>query len=1106
MDVEHGRCMSQEDKQVLDLWESSIRLHEGHYELPIPWRNPGAIIPNYYSVAKYRLDSLKKSLVKKELFNRYDAEVEKMLTSGYAEKVPQAEIKRQTGRIWYLPHHGVTSDKKPGKLRIVFDCAAKFEGESLNKCFQGPDLNNKLLTVLLNFRLHPVGIMGDIEAMYNQVKIPIKDRDALRFIWFKDDEIIHYRMTSHLLGGVWCASVATYALRYTTKDDTSHSEDIKKIVHDNFYVDDCLKSVDTKEEASFVIKETKTLLNQGGFNLTKFVVNDQDVLMEIPEKDQAKEVKVLNPSFTSKALGIHWNISLDEFHFQMKEYDDNQVTRRKMLSFVSSIFDPLGLLGPVLITGKMLFQEATRLRLPWDQEVPENIKIKWYLWLKELLNLAEIKVPRCVKTEDFSETNAVAELHHFSDASQNAYGCCSYLRFINQQGQIATSLLMSRSRVAPMKQLTIPRLELQAAVLSAKTENILRRELELGLGNSYFWTDSEIVLKYIHNETKRFQVFVGNRISLIHQFSRSTDWHYIRSNDNPADLISRGVTIKSLNHKRWIDGPEFLQMFKSEWTMNDTHYILSEDDPDVKKNTKNKSTRIKGSSLLTTKSNTITQEDKEDDSIQKLITHYSSWYRLKTAVALMKKFCSTLLNRQKNLNEDKPLSVSDIKDAEKIIIRYIQGTYYEKEKDELVKGRQIIRSSPMKKLNPVLDADGILRAGGRLRQANMGEDAKQPYIIPGQSHIAKLIIQDIHSAAHLGTEWVLSIIRRKYWITRARRYIRQVGKNCITCRKLYSKPACQKMADLPPERTQFGKPPFSYVGLDCFGPLYVKLNRAQIKRYGCIFTCLNTRAVHIEKLDDLSTDSFINGLRRFISRRGRPVKIWCDNGTNFKGAESELKRATRQLSQDDINSYCTKQEIIWKFNPPSASHMGGLWERMIRTIRKILCNLVGSTRVSDEILETFFCETESIINGRPITKMSSDIRDAAPLTPNHLLLLREGTQILPGKFGKTDLYQRRWRQCQYLAEQFWRKWVREYLPQLQQRNKWFYERRNIKIGDLVLILDESTPRNLWPMGLVVDINMGRDNLVRSVKIKTNSATLVRPITKVILLEGADENF
>ena len=245
------------------------------------------------------------------------------------------------------------------------------------------------------------------------------------------------------------------------------------------------------------------------------------------------------------------------------------------------------------------------------------------------------------------------------------------------------------------------------------------------------------------------------------------------------------------------------------------------------------------------------------------------------------------------------------------------------------------------------------------------------------------------------------------------------------------------------------------------------MNRAQIKRYGCIFTCLNTRAVHIETLDDLSTDSFMNG-------------------TNFKGAESELKRATRQLSQEDINSYCTKQEIIWKFNPPSASHMGGLWERMIRTIRKILCNLVGSTRLSDETLETFFWETESIINGRPITKMSSDISDAAPLTPNHLLLLREGTQIPAGKCGKADMYQRRWRQSQYLAEQFWRKWVREYLPQLQQRNKWFYEKRNIKIGDLVLILDKSTHRSLWPMGLVVDINMGRDNLVRSVKVKAKS--------------------
>ena len=224
------------------------------------------------------------------------------------------------------------TSKKPDKLRVVFDCSAKFRGESLNeKCLQGPDLNNNLLSVLLNFRVHPYGIIADIEAMHNQVKIPNKDKDALRFLWIKDDEVVHYRMTSHLFGGVWCASSATYALRYTTKDDQFHDETIKNIVRRNFYVDDCLKSTQMEEEARHVIKETKTLLSQGGFNLTKFVVNDQKLLEEIPESDRAKEVKVLNPNTGSKALGIHWNVLSDEFYFEMTQPNEAKVTRRRIL-------------------------------------------------------------------------------------------------------------------------------------------------------------------------------------------------------------------------------------------------------------------------------------------------------------------------------------------------------------------------------------------------------------------------------------------------------------------------------------------------------------------------------------------------------------------------------------------------------------------------------------------------------------------------------------------------------------------------------------------------------------------------------------------------------
>lgn len=321
---------------------------------------------------------------------------------------------------------------------------------------------------------------------------------------------------------------------------------------------------------------------------------------------------------------------------------------------------------------------------------------------------------------------------------------------------------------------------------------------------------------------------------------------------------------------------------------------------------------------------------------------------------------------------------------------------------------------------------------------------------------------------------------------------------------MFSSTSFQKMADLPLERVDAYKPPFSSTGVDCFGPFLVKQGRAEVKRYGCIFTCLATRAVHLEKLNSLDTDTFINALRRFIARRGPIESILSDQGTNFTGASAELSKSLREMSRDQINRYCVKFGIEWKFNPPGASHMGGVWERLIRSVRKVMDGVLGGqVRLNDDGLQTIFCEIESILNSRPLTKVSDDIHDSSPLTPNHLLLLRECPSLPPGIFSDADVYRRRWRCVQHLADEFWKKWLREYLPELQRRQKWVQVKRNVQLGDLVLISQESTPRGLWPIGLVVSVNKSKDGLVRSVQVQTKSTKLVRPITKVVLLEGAN---
>ena len=278
-----------------------------------------------------------------------------------------------------------------------------------------------------------------------------------------------------------------------------------------------------------------------------------------------------------------------------------------------------------------------------------------------------------------------------------------------------------------------------------------------------------------------------------------------------------------------------------------------------------------------------------------------------------------------------------------------------------------------------------------------------------------------------------------------------------------------------------------------------------MKRYGCLFTCLTNLIVPIEKLDSLEADSFINGFVRFCARRGVPEKVRSDNGTNFVAGERELREAMRSWNNDGkVKAHLLQKEIKWEFNPPAASHMGGIWERQIRSVRKVLNIILREQTLDDERLSTLFCEVESIVNGRPLTVSSDDPNDESPLTPNHLLLLRGGPDLPPGQFDKSDIYGRRWRHVQFLSDQFWRRWVREYLPILQLRRKWLTPERNLQIGDVVLIMGENTPRKNWPMGRVIQTFPGKDGLVRIAQVRTSWSILTRPVAKLCLLEAVGD--
>ena len=401
------------------------------------------------------------------------------------------------------------------------------------------------------------------------------------------------------------------------------------------------------------------------------------------------------------------------------------------------------------------------------------------------------------------------------------------------------------------------------------------------------------------------------------------------------------------------------------------------------------------------------------NALYPFIDHYSSWDRLKRGVAWLLRFKGYLagkLHGEQGFNQrivKGGLSVEEIFAAERAVLTAVQQETF---KDHFT--RTSGSHSPLHKLCPVL-VDGTLRVGGRLGNAHISEEAKRPIILPKKHHVTDIIIRKYHEeVVHAGREHVLASIRQKFWIVKGRVAVRRVLWNCFSCRPSAWE---QRMADLPSERLIPDQPPFTFVSVDYFGPALVKQKRSHVKRYGCIFTCLTTRAIHIEIAHSLDTDSFISAMPRFIATRGRPQVVRRDNGSNFHAGERELRAALDGWNQQWIDKYASQQEIKWIFNPPATAHMGGVWERLVRSVKKILSVLLSEQVVGDESLLTVVAEAESILNSRSLKKKNKIVSFVV-------------------SFSKQDQYSRRlWRQVQYLADVFLRRWLREYLPTLQKR-------------------------------------------------------------------------
>ncbi|XP_078381445.1 uncharacterized protein LOC144664208 [Oculina patagonica] len=682
-------AMSQNDKRALETMTATVKLLDGHYEIALPWKIDPPPLQNNRSQAEKRLQPLKGRLQRDAILKeKYTDFMDDLLRKNYAEKVTSADLSLKD--TWYLPHYPVFHPQKPEKVRVVFDCSARYRGTSLNdQLLQGPDLTKTLVCVLTRFREDPVALMSDIEAMFYQVRVRPSDRNYLRYLWWPDGDLEkepeEYKMSVHLFGGASSPSCANYALKKTAEDNKKDFDEITiETVKRNFYVDDCLRSVPGDTEAVRLVGQLRELLAKGGFRLTKWISNSKKVINSVPESERAPSVKDLNfnhnAMLTERALGVQWNVLADTFSFKIAKRE-KPATRRGTLSIICSVYDPLGFVSPCMLLAKAIQQDLCLKGLDWDDQIPESTQRQWEAWLSDLPKLERFEIPRCFKPPEFAAVRR-RELHHFSDASSQGYGAVSYLRQTDANGKVHCSLIMAKSRVAPIKSVTIPRMKLSAAVLETRLERMIKQEVTVPIDSSTFWTDSTCVLRYIENKDKRFQTFVANSISAFLDQSTATQWRYVDTSLNPADEASRGMTVDALlSNDRWTQRPDFLTKSEESWPQRPADLgKISADDPEVKKSAE----------IFVNEASKQTE-----DNLSKVFERFSSWTRLRKIVAWSLRYKNILrrqvqrrkanekISYQANAEKVTPLSVSEMKEAEIEIIKHVQNQGFKEEMQDL---------------------------------------------------------------------------------------------------------------------------------------------------------------------------------------------------------------------------------------------------------------------------------------------------------------------------------------------------------------------------------------------------------------------------------------
>ncbi|KAI5732054.1 hypothetical protein M8J77_020456 [Diaphorina citri] len=1075
-----------QQEEVIEFFRKTTVFEDGRYHVKWPWVQFPADLPVGMGLAIGRLTSLFKRL-DPATRTQYDQVLKDQLRLGVIEVVDNPE-EFPLHPVHYLPHHCVLQEDKTTKLRVVYDASAKPKGHhSLNDyLYKGPRMLDDLVKFLILFREKRIGIVADIEKAFLQVGLQSEDRDVTRFVWLRDingvvepDNIIHLRFKRVPFGIV----SSPFLLTATIKHHLSQINTVEAItIANSLYVDNLILSVDSLEEGRSIFETASSSFNELSMNIREWNSSCNELMTSIPDNKQCQK-SVLS------VLGLEWNVKNDTLGIatNIDLFDKPVKTKRDILRIVASIFDPCGFISPFTLPSRILLQNLWQDRCKWDAPLPQNRLEEWERSVVIMKRVKSVKIHRFFLQPSTNQVNI--QLHCFTDASKDAYAAVVYFRMSSEEGSCSVSFVMSRTRLTPLRQrdkVTIPKLELLGVFIGVKLTSYIKETLQLKNIQTFLWTDSQIVIGWIRSD-RLLPPFVARRIAEIKRASH-IQVRYVPTNLNPADVATRVLASDKLV-TLWTAGPDFLVLPEGDWP------VWSQNVEDVSSGCKPISDTSENVCYSVSETRAAPPIDEE-----LLATEYDLVMDSETTEPEVGTTESEAIEPD-TIKESESLTVDlDIGDGNLKDVKGLQERYFPRETSGL--STDLSRS-----LRLFRDSSGILRCNAKLQNADLPYDQKYPILLPRDSDVTQKIIEELHTDNHhVGVTHTLALLRKKYWVPMGRTQVAKVLRKCKPCVKYGGGPfKLPEMPPLPKERVAVC-PPFSYTGLDYLGPLTIVEQGSRQKRWCVLFTCMASRAIHLELVPDMTTEEFILCLRRFTAARGCPVVIVSDNALQFK------------LSADVLgSSFCEKEKIQWRFIPALSPWQGGFYERLVGLVKHCLRRTLDKTLLNNNQLITVIKEIESVLNTRPLTCVGSELEHVLspsdflnPVTPIVLQPDADLSSASARTATKSALVSS-WRKSQIAFDQFRRMFVDQYLTSLSERSLKPHKQTRVlskkdpSVGDNVQVKENGVGRALWRVGRISELISSRDGRTRTARIKmSNGNEITRSISHLYPLEMDDD--